>query len=54
MKLTATDLQEIAFRGALTAGNIKPEWIDSVVVGNVFPVSADMLIVWERLCFGVV
>ncbi|XP_067001669.1 3-ketoacyl-CoA thiolase, mitochondrial [Anabrus simplex] len=29
------DLQEVAAKAALTAGNIKPEIIDSVVVGNV-------------------
>jgi len=39
MNLTTTDLQEVAFKAALAAGNVKPEWIDSVVVGNVFPVS---------------
>lgn len=41
MNLTTTDLQEVAFKAALAAGNVKPEWIDSVVVGNVFPSSKD-------------
>ena len=36
---TPTDLQEVAFRAALTAGNVKPEWVDAVVVGNVMQVS---------------
>jgi len=39
MNFTATDLQEVAARAALTAGNIKPEWVTSVVIGNVFHVS---------------
>jgi len=39
INFTATDLQEIAFKAALAAGNVKPEWIDSVIVGSVFPVS---------------
>lgn len=33
---TAIDLQEIAFSAALDAGQVKPEQVDSVVVGNVF------------------
>lgn len=41
MNLTATDLQEVAFKAALAAGNVNPEWIDSVIVGNVFPSSKD-------------
>ena len=36
---TATDLQEIASRAAMEAGKIKPEMINSVIVGNVFHVS---------------
>lgn len=39
MSLTTTDLQEVAFKAALAAGNVSPEWIDSVIVGNVFPAS---------------
>ena len=39
MNFTTVDLQEQAFRAALAAGKVKPEWIDSVIVGNVFPVS---------------
>ncbi|XP_063586049.1 3-ketoacyl-CoA thiolase, mitochondrial-like [Penaeus indicus] len=34
-KLTPTDLQEIAAKSALAAANVKPELVDSVVVGNV-------------------
>ncbi|XP_045620209.1 3-ketoacyl-CoA thiolase, mitochondrial [Procambarus clarkii] len=34
-KHTPTDLQEIAAKAALTAANVKPELIDSVVIGNV-------------------
>ena len=37
---TAIDLQEIASRAALTAGGIKPELINSVIVGSVFYVSS--------------
>lgn len=37
--LSATDLQEVAARAALAAGNIKPEWINSIIIGNVFHVS---------------
>jgi acetyl-CoA acyltransferase 2 len=38
MNYSAIDLQEIAFKAALAAGKIKPEWVNSVVVGNVFHV----------------
>lgn len=38
---TQTDLQEIAARAALEAGNINPENVDSIVVGNVFHSSID-------------
>ena len=38
MNYSATDLQEIAFKAALSAGKVNPEWINSVVVGNVFQV----------------
>jgi acetyl-CoA acyltransferase 2 len=41
MNFSATDLQEVAFRAALTAGNVKPEWVDSVIVGNVFHAASD-------------
>lgn len=34
-KHTPTDLQEVAAKAALTAANVKPELIDSVVIGNV-------------------
>ena len=39
INFTAVDLQEQAFRAALAAGKVKPEWIDSVIVGNVVQVS---------------
>jgi acetyl-CoA acyltransferase 2 len=39
MKYSAIDLQEIAMKAALASGNVNPEIIDSVVVGNVFHVS---------------
>ena len=42
MKFSATDLQEVAFKAALAAGNVKPDIIDSVVVGNVFHVSRSL------------
>lgn len=41
MNYSATDLQEIAMRGALAAGNIDPSLINSVVVGNVSQVTKD-------------
>lgn len=50
MTLTTTDLQEVAFKAALTAGNVNPEWIDSVIVGNVFPVSAVVTILLPPFC----
>ena len=40
---TPTDLQEVAFCAALAAGKVKPEWIDSVIVGNVNSVSAQLV-----------
>jgi len=46
INFTTVDLQEIAFKAALTAGNVKPEWINSVIVGNVFPVSDIYLIAY--------
>jgi len=48
MNLTATDLQEVAFKAALAAGNVNPEWIDSVIVGNVFPVSVVLLFICKH------
>jgi acetyl-CoA acyltransferase 2 len=41
MNFSATDLCEIAAKSALASGNIKPEWIDSIVVGNVFHATSD-------------
>jgi len=38
MNFSATDLCEVAARAALASGNIKPEWVDSIVIGNVFHV----------------
>lgn len=38
MNYTATDLQEVAFRAGLAAGKVKPEWVNNVIVGNVFHV----------------
>lgn len=40
---TATDLSELAARAALSAGNVSPETIDSVVVGNVSQTSTDAM-----------
>nr|QBH73978.1 mitochondrial 3-ketoacyl-coa thiolase [Thermobia domestica] len=37
---TCVDLQEVAAKAALAAGNVKPEMVDSVVVGNVLSVSS--------------
>ena len=50
VNFTTTDLQEIAFKAVLAAGNVKPEWIDSVIVGNVFPVSDILLVLC--LCYS--
>lgn len=36
---SATDLQEVAARAALASGNVKPEQVDSVVIGNVLSVN---------------
>jgi len=41
MNFSATDLCETAAKAAITAANIKPEWIDSIVVGNVFHATSD-------------
>ena len=41
VKHTATDLLEIANKAALFAANINPEIVDSVIVGNVCPVSSE-------------
>jgi len=41
MNYSATDLQEVAFKAALADGNVKPEWVDSVIVGNVFHATKD-------------
>ncbi|XP_004703039.1 3-ketoacyl-CoA thiolase, mitochondrial [Echinops telfairi] len=38
---TATDLTEFAAKAALSAGNIPPETVDSVIVGNVMQSSSD-------------
>ena len=36
---TAIDLQEVASRAALAAGGVRPELINSVIIGSVFYVS---------------
>merc|ERR1711976_158220 len=41
MNYTAIDLQEIAARAAIAAGNINPETIQGVVIGNVFHATKD-------------
>jgi acetyl-CoA acyltransferase 2 len=41
--LTATDLAVIAAKAALAAGNVSPEVVDAVCVGNVSQTSADAL-----------
>lgn len=37
--LTATELTAAAMKSALQAGGVKPEIVDSVIVGNVMQVS---------------
>lgn len=37
---TCTDLQEVAGRAALEAAKVNPEWVDSVVIGNVLSCSS--------------
>ena len=39
--LNATELQVIANKAAIEQSKLKPEQIDSVVVGNIMPTSAD-------------
>lgn len=39
LKKSITDLQEVANKAAITAAGLKPEHIDSVVIGNVNAVS---------------
>lgn len=39
LKKSITDLQEVANKAAITAAGLKPEIIDSVVIGNVNAVS---------------
>jgi len=41
LKHTATDLQEVAAKAAISAVNLDPQAIDSIVVGNVCPTSKD-------------
>ena len=41
---TGTDLAEIAARAALAAGNVSPEAVDTVIVGNVCNVSLVIII----------
>lgn len=37
-KTSITDLQTVAAKAALTAANVKPEQVDTVVIGNVLTV----------------
>lgn len=46
MKFTTVDLQVIAGRAALAAGNINPEIVDMVTIGNVIQVRIDIC----RIC----
>jgi acetyl-CoA acyltransferase 2 len=39
LKKSITDLQEVANKAVIAAAGLKPEQIDSVVIGTVFPVS---------------
>lgn len=39
LKKSITDLQEVANKAAITAAGLKPDQIDSVVIGNVNAVS---------------
>ena len=41
VKTSAAELQIVAAKAALAAGNVKPELIDSVIVGNVRLVSSE-------------
>lgn len=42
-KIASVDLQTVANKAALTAANVKPELIDTIVVGNVLTVSFSIL-----------
>lgn len=33
-----TEIQTVAAKAALAAGNVKPEIVDSIIIGNVLPV----------------
>ena len=37
--VSITELQTLASKAALIAANVKPECVDSVIIGNVSPVS---------------
>lgn len=39
VKTSALELQDNAAKAAMAAGNIKPEQVDSVIIGNVLAVS---------------
>lgn len=41
VKKSITDLQEVANKAAIAAAGVKPEQIDSVVIGNVNSVSTE-------------
>lgn len=43
-KTHITDLQTTAAKAALAAGNVKPELVDSIVIGNVMTVRENIII----------
>lgn len=44
MKTSALELQEVAAKAALAAGNIAPDKIDHVIIGHVMAVSTFLLL----------
>ncbi|XP_071454509.1 3-ketoacyl-CoA thiolase, mitochondrial [Hetaerina americana] len=48
IKKSASELQEVAAKAALTAGNVKPELVDSVVIGNVLSATSPDSIFMSR------
>lgn len=45
VKTSALELQEVAAKAALTSANIKPEVVDSVVIGNVLAVRSISIVI---------
>lgn len=43
VKTSATDLQTFAAKAALTAANVQPEKVDTVIIGNVLSVNIYLL-----------